>query len=336
MSRFAHFLALEARELSALNDSTPTRELRTEAYRVPRVWSRRVNGTLIVLNGWGHTPSLLSRIASTLTSRGPTAIVYGDDSSWSAEHLQAFRGAIEHRSGSSTAGSPPPPPPPPPHFKGTPYERRPRLARYFAMNIDASAARLPFALQIPIGLNAASADLPDILSAASAAGLQSSTAHRSRKLLCCCQRAWPQRAKIFTALVSAGHAQCNLSERRPYRSLFDSYLRHRFVVSAYGHGRTDFREWEILLAGAVPVVQYFPEHDALLRGLPVVRVTDWSTVTPSFLDREWYRLQREAREGKVGLAKAYFPFWFAQFTAHMAEPSVERDHGMDHGSRIDG
>ena len=104
-----------------------------------------------------------------------------------------------------------------------------------------------------------------------------------------------------------------------------AYLGHRFVVSAHGHGRTDFREWEILLAGAVPIVQHFPEHDELLSGLPILRVTDWASVTPSFLDEQWARLQREARAGSVGLAKAYFPFWFRVFTAHMEEVRAHHD-----------
>lgn len=80
----------------------------------------------------------------------------------------------------------------------------------------------------------------------------------------------------------------------------------------------------ILLAhigAAVPVIQYFEEHDGLFEGLPVVRVTDWTQVTPAFLDHEWARLQRAAAEGRIGLAKAYFPWWLAKYTARMGEPS---------------
>ena len=124
-----------------------------------------------------------------------------------------------------------------------------------------------------------------------------------------------------------GHAQCNLSERRPYPSLFRAYLRHRFVVSAPGHGHTDFREWEILTAGAVPVVQRFDAHDALYDGLPVVRVTDWAKVTPSFLDDEWARLQADARAGRIDWRKVYFPHWFAQYTAHLTPGGVTPSSG---------
>ena len=68
----------------------------------------------------------------------------------------------------------------------------------------------------------------------------------------------------------------------------------------------------------MPVVQYFPEHDHLLQGLPVIRVTDWSAVTPAFLDSEWSRLQRAATAGAVQWTKVYLPYWFAQLTEHLS------------------
>ena len=92
-------------------------------------------------------------------------------------------------------------------------------------------------------------------------------------------------------------------------------------MSVHGHGRTDFREWEILTSGAVPVIDYFEEHDDLFDGLPVVRVRDWSAVTPEFLDAEWERLQVESRAGRVDWRKVYLPHWFARYTEHMT-PSV--------------
>lgn len=188
IGRFAHYLAIEKRDLSSLNDTAPRSVLRSPQYRVPRAHSlqqRRANGSLVVLNGWEHAPTLLARIASTLPA-GPIALVYGDDDSWTAAQMQRFREAI----GAS------------------------RLVRHFAMNVDTSAAALPHVSQVPIGLNGASVDLPAILASADGA-LQSRTAHRARTLLCCCQRAWPQRERAFAALRSAGHRHCNLTERRP-------------------------------------------------------------------------------------------------------------------------
>jgi hypothetical protein len=324
MGRFAHFLALDAKQLAGLNASTTDRTLCGEAYRVPHIGRRgdvtaATNGTLAVLNGWGHPPSLIGRIAASLPAHdAPMALVYGDDESWTTSQVRSFREAIEQ-----------------PAAEGGGAPRR-ALAQLFAMNVAPDAAKLPFVRQIPIGLNGASSELPALLTAAQARGLQSASSHRSRTLLCCCQRAWPQRKAIFEALRAAGHTHCNLTEQRPYASLMSAYLRHRFVVSAFGHGRTDFREWEILIAGAVPVIQHFPEHDALLRGLPVLRVRDWTAVTPSFLDKQWHRLQREAKQGRVGLTKAYFPYWFAQFTAHMGEVRGGAGEGGGGGGGIGG
>ena len=86
---------------------------------------------------------------------------------------------------------------------------------------------------------------------------------------------------------------------------------------------------QVLLAGAVPVVQRFAEHDALYAGLPVVRIDDWAAVTPAFLDGEWRRLQRAAAAGEVSWTKAYFPYWLAQYTAHMSEPRGAARSAMD-------
>lgn len=65
-------------------------------------------------------------------------------------------------------------------------------------------------------------------------------------------------------------------------------------------------------------MQHFPEHDALFEGLPIVRVTDWSTVTPTFLDAEWERIQQQAARGELAWTKVHFPHWFAQLTGHMS------------------
>ena len=49
----------------------------------------------------------------------------------------------------------------------------------------------------------------------------------------------------------------------------------------------------------------------LYEGLPVVRVKDWKSVTPDFLQKE---LKRVERDPAVDLAKLYLPYWIARFT----------------------
>ena len=46
----------------------------------------------------------------------------------------------------------------------------------------------------------------------------------------------------------------------------------KFAWSPPGHGWSNHREWEILLNGAVPVVEFHPSFLELYRGLPVVQV----------------------------------------------------------------
>jgi len=262
ISRFAHFLALETRDLDLLNASTPRTLLRSARYRVPGAW--RANGTLVVLNRWGHPPELLKRIGEVMPRAGPVTLMYGDDASWRAAEVAQIRTAFT----------------------------RPPLVRHFAMNLDAEAADLVHMQQVPIGLNSACGQLPALLAprppppppppprrerphgarSSARVALPTTTlpeplparpfpkslfpdpepppvespfleslgspvlppALRDPQLLCCCHRPWPyHRVRIFEQLRLAGHTHCNLSNRLPYHNLFGSYLRHRFVVSVY-------------------------------------------------------------------------------------------------------
>lgn len=220
MGRFAHWLAIESRELNELNESSPRSLLHNSSYRVPGI--KRSNGTLVVLNKWGHSPELFRRIGAVLPP-GPVALLYGDDTAWIAEDLEPIRRAF------------------PPS--------RP-LVRHFAMNLDTSALALPHTRQVPIGLNRMSVVIPKLLAQLGTVAPQA----RSRTLVCCCARAWRQRVAAFEALRAAGHVHCNLSQRLPFERLFHLYQTSRFVASPYGHGHTDFREFEALTAGAVPIV----------------------------------------------------------------------------------
>ena len=69
--------------------------------------------------------------------------------------------------------------------------------------------------------------------------------------------------------------------------------RHSFPK---GHGQQSHRDWEVLLAGAVPLIDEPPDTlAALYAGLPVVAVRDWSLVTPHFLEEQWAEIRRVAR-----------------------------------------
>lgn len=64
-------------------------------------------------------------------------------------------------------------------------------------------------------------------------------------------------------------------------------------------------------------MQRFADQDELLDGLPVVRVANWSQLTPALLRAEWARIQAEAADGRVSWTKLYLPYWLAQMAAHV-------------------
>ena len=298
IARFADFQAVERRDWQCLANGC-------EGVEAPRfrAASRRRSGSLVVLNGWGWSRAKYIRVLASVDRAmpdGPLGVYFGDDWSWNVSGLARF---------------------------DAPFTK---LACHFAMNLDDDAASLPTARQVPIGLNAGWAPL---LGAGSAAAVDMSAvlrahgrlpgtvSHRTKQLHCCCQRSWTHRRRAYEGLFAAGHQHCTrsaLERTGATDSLVAQYLNHKFVAAPHGNGNTDFRVWEVLMAGSVPVVDHFPAHDWLYDGLPIVRVKDWSAVTPGFLGEEWERIQRGVKAGRLGWAKAYFPFWFGTFTAHLS------------------
>lgn len=91
----------------------------------------------------------------------------------------------------------------------------------------------------------------------------------------------------------------------------ESMMRAKFVFSPRGHGQQNYREWEALAAGAIPLIDAPPPtHASLYEGLPLVAVSDWSTITPDYLEKTWDDMQRRAKNGEYDMRKAYFfPYW---------------------------
>ena len=88
-------------------------------------------------------------------------------------------------------------------------------------------------------------------------------------------------------------------------------LRSKFVFSPRGFGQQNYREWEAMLAGAVPLIDAPPPtHAELYAGLPFVAVSDWSKITPQYLEDKWEEIQTRARNGEYNMRKLYFfPYW---------------------------
>jgi hypothetical protein len=77
----------------------------------------------------------------------------------------------------------------------------------------------------------------------------------------------------------------------------DDYLsdlsRSKFVLSPAGMGWDCYRHWEVLIYGAIPVIEHYNRTDGWYRvfeGLPVAWVSTFDEVTPEFLNAEYSRL----------------------------------------------
>ena len=170
---------------------------------------------------------------------------------------------------------------------------------------------------------------------------------RPRLVLCGCMNIWSginrRRGPKLDALARNGVA-CNRAMRcGDYKR---DLLTSKFVVSPAGNGPQNFRDWEALVAGAIPLLDYEPRFARLWAGLPVVHVADWSAVTPAALERLWADMQApslpspatgprdrappsaritarapRAQSRDYSLSKAYWPHWLDVIVA----PTRRRD-----------
>ena len=135
---------------------------------------------------------------------------------------------------------------------------------------------------------------------------------RPRLLLCkCFNPSRPGRKQKMEHLVRNGF-ECSAHERScgvRRTSYMERLLESKFVFSPMGLGHNNHRDWEALLAGAVPLVDYYDPLEPMWDTLPVVRVRDWSTITPSFMESEWERLHSEPG---IEWTKVYWPYWLSK------------------------
>lgn len=119
-------------------------------------------------------------------------------------------------------------------------------------------------------------------------------------------------------------------------------LNATFVASPRGNGPQNHRDFEALIAGAIPLVDYHPRLAPMWEGLPVIQVRNWLEITPSYLRGMWAKMHTQ----EFDLAKAYFPYWLHRLTAgrpwptqlpppgvHVTDPSglsLSAGHGQGH------
>jgi hypothetical protein len=187
----------------------------------------------------------------------------------------------------------------------------PRLRQLYVTN---SAERHEKVSHLPIGVSR-----PDVWGSilAHSDGFETRVEQRTTLLQCCCltTEGTPgqvaRQAKL--AALRANGFECDASLRLPAEEYAFRNLLSRFVFSPSGNGRHNHRDFEAWMTGAVPVLDFDPNEDRKLYGeMPAVIVSNWSSVTPAFLEAEWARIQRKAQQGAYDMRQAYFPYWYAR------------------------
>ena len=114
----------------------------------------------------------------------------------------------------------------------------------------------------------------------------------------------PDYQQTLMRLRAQGFA-CPIGGGRPLSSYVALMSGAKFVWSPRGHGWSNHRDWEALVAGAVPVLDHHASFEALYRELPSVHVRDWANVTPAFLEAEWARIEREGARRHLARRRAW-------------------------------
>ena len=111
----------------------------------------------------------------------------------------------------------------------------------------------------------------------------------------------------------AESAKTDKTRYAPHSGKFDvsmPVLLHgaKFVFSPNGIGEQCYREYEALVSGAIPLVDAtaYDQRNALLRHLPVILVSNWSNVTPEFLERAYATMSKQSFD----VSHLYLPFWY--------------------------
>ena len=86
-------------------------------------------------------------------------------------------------------------------------------------------------------------------------------------------------------------------------------MQSKFVVSPPGLAFDCHRTYEVLMAGAIPIVMTSP-LDRSLQRLPVVIVQDYAQLAqPGFLENQYAYLQGKLRAGELDFRRLTMPYW---------------------------
>ena len=141
---------------------------------------------------------------------------------------------------------------------------------------------------------------------------------RPKLILCGAIKWYHIRAKPLSVLK---RLRFNCSKALSPEAYFQEMVRSKFVASPRGKGDSNFRDFEALTAGSIPIVQDIPSLRSLWAGMPVLRIKWWDTLTPGLLESVWKDYTEQARQLKLTVEKAYWPYWVHKTLEH----AVRRD-----------
>lgn len=185
----------------------------------------------------------------------------------------------------------------------------PRVSKVFATNLDCRY-RHPKLRVFPLGVR----NMPTGKKHEDFTGEEAYHWHRKELLLCggmgTTGAGQTSRQTKISHLVANG-LKCG-GFLRP-NDYLHRMMRAKFVFSPIGNGIQNFRDWETLLYGAVPVMDDQPDcMKEVFRDLPVVFVRHWENVTIPFLNHAWKVITKRWKAGVYDMRRAHSPYWLHQ------------------------
>jgi hypothetical protein len=158
------------------------------------------------------------------------------------------------------------------------------------------------------------------------------SARRDRVLLC-----WTERGNRlkFSSWAKDNCSYCDICNRSIHASynhydLWQEYRRYKFVLSPFGNGPDCFRTSEILLMGAIPIIEFFEGayayRDAGFKTIHIHKPEDLNEANFS----RWQQEMTSGNDNITGLTREYWnrkafapdPSWVVRTAAPVTAPSV--------------
>jgi len=202
--------------------------------------------------------------------------------------------------------------------------------KWFVQNAIGSADGV---VSLPIGVRD---PLPMISYLRQAHGMEQKVRQRKTLLMCCCMQMGTKSRQVAHATLKSNGFACDSTDvptvhRKvdgpPSWSYYAGLVQAKFVASPMGYGRDCYRTWEALTLGAIPVMlssNSSPLDRFKYQDLPILWISSWGIVTPTFLEKEWSRMRSRAALNAYDMRRAFFPYWLASVRQMILEGDERR------------